>query len=118
MGNCFKSSISIIKEIENTDVLSDDEIKIIYDGMDKNRYKNSPRYLDLENIILIVKNIKLKNNAVLIKLKKEDFSYDLHPQNRYHYYFKNNNGIIDVKIFVRYDNGDLKTFLLKGYRPN
>lgn len=29
MGICFKSSISIIKEIENTDGLIDDEIKII-----------------------------------------------------------------------------------------
>ena len=40
MGNCFKSSVSIIKEIENTDGLTDDEIKIIYRGMDKNYYSN------------------------------------------------------------------------------
>jgi hypothetical protein len=50
MGNCFEYSVSIIKEIENSDGLTNDEIKIIYHCTFKDK--------NTTNITLILKNTK------------------------------------------------------------
>lgn len=84
-----------ISNIENFDLLNEEELKIITSKMDKTDYRklgDYPRWLDLENIIKYVIDIKQKYTKwTLTNLSKVGHFDRLPPKTFYNYEFKDEN---------------------------
>lgn len=93
--------------------LSDQELSVIYTGMDKTDYTKygKPRFLDIENIITKTNKIKKQYPRwTLISVKKTLSLDTLPPSNSYSYTFKDeNNQTFDLgKVIFSVHESELK----------
>lgn len=96
------SNEQLIKDIKNKYNVCDNEINIIYDGMDKYDYKSelkngstTPRYIDFDKILAKISSIKSKYAQwQLISVKKGLSQDSFPPTNYYSYEFKDDSNII------------------------
>ena len=98
----ISSNVQVIEDIKNKYNMSDDEINIIYDGMDKYDYKSelknsepTPRYIDFDKILIETYAIKKKYTQWKLTNVQLGSSQDsFPPRNSYSYKFKDDSGNI------------------------
>lgn len=85
--------VSLIENTKNKYNISNNEINLIYDGMDKFDYNTSVyhdekyhRFIDFDKILINVSKIKNKYNNFKLIIIKKTFSEDCYPPTNYYSY--------------------------------